>query len=101
MSERNGGLTADLLFQGWAPRYELKAKAIIDHRKTARTQNEPPAVDTGDLFTLRRRPRHETGLSGNFAGRSTQFATSQGIKQIARKDHPLAPTLGEAFAAAY
>src|SRR5450755_954577 len=48
-----GHLPTELLFQSRTPGHELKAEAIIDHRKSARTQDDPLAVDARNVFARR------------------------------------------------
>jgi len=55
-------LPTELLFQCRAPRHELEAEPIIDHRETSGTQCDALTVDSGDVLALCRRVIAQAGL---------------------------------------
>ena len=88
----------ELLFQGRTPGHQLETEAIIDHREPARTQGDALAVNSCDVFTLRRWVIGEAAAGRNLRGRRVQFSSPQGIDQLSRKDNPLPLPTGKPLA---
>jgi hypothetical protein len=91
-------LLAKPLFQCGSPRHQLETEPIVDHRKTARTQRETLAVDTGDMFALDGRTVGKSGLGGNPCRGGAHIPFPQRIQQISGEDDPLSLSASEPFA---
>src|SRR3546814_4464787 len=73
-----------------APRNELEAKPVVDHREAPRRKRHALAIDAGDMFAIRRGLMREAGARGDARLRCFEVALLQRLDDAGRHHQPRA-----------